>query len=104
MKRREGLKGLTIAVGGALLPNTTWSRCAQQQTAGAVPPLALPIRGLVKRDGKLLQPIQIALHHSGTSATAVTKLNGAEADRRTVSAGPNTFQDRKSTRLNSSHL
>ena len=92
MKRREVLKGLTIAVGGALLPNTTWSIFAQQQTAGAVPPLALPIRGLVKRDGKLLQPIQIALHHSGTSATAVTKLNGAEADRRTVSAGPNTFQ------------
>lgn len=92
MKRREVVKGLTIAAGGALLPKAAWSMLAQQPNAGAAPPLALPIRGLVKRDGRLLQPIQITFQHSGASATAVTKLNGTEADRRTVSAGPNTFQ------------
>ena len=92
MKRREVLKGLTIAAGGALLPQTAWSMFAQQPNAAAIPPLASPIRGLVKRDGRLLQPIQITMQHSGVSATVVTKLNGAEADRRTVSAGSSTFQ------------
>jgi alpha-mannosidase len=92
MRRREVLKGLTIAAGGAMLPNAAWSMFAQQQNAGAIPPLALPIRGLVRREGKLLQPVQITLQHSGPNTTAVTTLNGTEVDRRTLSAGPNSFQ------------
>jgi alpha-mannosidase len=92
LKRREVLKGLTIAAGGALLPSTAWSIFAQGQNAGTAPPLASPIRGLVRKDGRLLQPIQITVQSSGISATAVTKLNGAEVDRRTLSAGLNTFK------------
>jgi alpha-mannosidase len=56
--------------------------------------VATPIRGLVKRDGRLLQPVQIAFQHSGANATAVIRLNGEEVDRRTLSAGPNSGRAR----------
>ena len=92
MKRREVLKGLTIAAGGALWPNTAWSMIAPEQGKEAAPPLALPIRGLVRKDGGLRQPVQISIQHSGADATVVTKLNGTEVDRRTLSAGQQTFQ------------
>jgi hypothetical protein len=92
MERREVLKGLTIATGGALWPESAWSMFAPEQNAGAPPPLAVPIRGLVKKCGRLLQPVQISLQHSGADASAVTKLNGVEVDNRILSAGSNTFQ------------
>jgi alpha-mannosidase len=92
MRRREVLKGLTIAAGGTLLPSTLWSMLAQGQTTEVLPPLASPIRGLLKKEGRLVQPIQINVQRCGSSDTAVTKLNGAEVDRRTLSAGLNTFQ------------
>jgi hypothetical protein len=47
---------------------------------------------LVKKCGRLLQPVQISLQHSGADASAVTKLNGVEVDNRILSAGSNTFQ------------
>ena len=90
MKRRDVLKGLSIAAGGSLLPSAAWSLFAQAQAAG--PPLAVPIRGLTRHDGRLVQPIQINVHHAGPRATAVTRINGVETDRRTLSEGPNTFQ------------
>jgi hypothetical protein len=73
MKRREVLKGLTIAAGGALWPYMAWTMLAQAQNAEAIPVLAVPIRGLVRRDRGLLQPVQITLRRSRASATAVTK-------------------------------
>lgn len=91
MKRRDVVKGLTLAAGGSLLPNSAWSLFAQQ-SAPAASFEAVSIRGLVKRNGLLMQPIQITLQRSGGSAAIVTKLNGVETDRRTVPAGPSTFQ------------
>ncbi len=44
------------------------------------------------KDGRLQQPIQITLRHSGANETAVTKLDGAEVDSRVLSAGVSTFQ------------
>lgn len=38
-----------------------------------------------------MQPIQISACCAGSSATAVTKLNGAEVDRRNITEGMNTF-------------
>jgi alpha-mannosidase len=92
MKRRDILRALTAAAGGALLPSPAWSlfpQGADQETGqfGAV-----PIRGLVKKDGKLLQPIQITINHTGAGATSITNLNGAEVDTRAISQGPQTFQ------------
>lgn len=92
MKRREVLKGLTIATGSALCSGPAWSMIALEQNAEATPLLAVPIRGLVRRGGKLLQPVQITLHHSGADAAAVTALDGAEVDRRVLSEGKQTFQ------------
>ena len=92
MKRREVLKGLTIAAGGAFLPNRAWPMLVAQQEAQASSPLAVPVRGLVKKDGRLLQPVQITVEHSGADMAAVTKLNGVEVDRRILSSGSNAFQ------------
>lgn len=92
MKRREVLKGLTIATGGALWPKSAWSIFLPQQTAEAAPPLALPIRGLVSKNGTLQQPIWIHLQHSGPSVTVVTKLNGEQVDSRVLSEGKLAFQ------------
>ena len=92
MKRREVLKGLTTIVGGTLLPSSAWSIFSQQITQDAALPLAVPIRALARKNGALVQPVQISIRHSGASATAMTKLNDAEVDRRVISEGVNTFQ------------
>ncbi len=51
--------------------------------------LATPIRALVRRDGKLLQPLLIS-PRPGTHGEVVTKIDGVEVDRRSTSgtAGP----------------
>jgi alpha-mannosidase len=91
MERREVLKGLTTVAGGTLLPASVWSVFAQQPAQGTNPPLAVPIRGLTTRDGKLMQPIQIAIQHSGAPATAVTKLKDVEVDSRVLKEGMQSF-------------
>jgi len=91
MNRRNVLKGLTTVAGSRLLPASAWSLFGQG-TPGATPPLAEPIRALVKQNGALLQPVQISIQHSGPRATTVTKLNGIEVDRRVATEGTNTFQ------------
>ena len=91
MKRREVLKGLTIAAGTALWPGRASLLLAQQNSQTAQP-LAVPIRGLASKDGRLQQPIQIAVHSFESNARAAIKLNGTEVDRRQLAAGPNTFQ------------
>lgn len=92
MKRRDVLKGASIAAGGILWPRTLWSMFLPGQDGDTPSLLAVPIRGLVKKDGKLLQPVQITLQHSGPAATAVTKLNGMEVDSRSLSEGQHVFQ------------
>lgn len=90
MKRREVLKGLTTVAGGTLLPASAWSLLGQAPQTKPQP-LAVPIRALAKQNGALLQPVQISIQHSGPGMTAVTKLNGTEVDRRTITDGANTF-------------
>ena len=77
---------------GAALPRSTWSMLAAQQPAGAVTPLALPIRGLKRVNGRLVQPIQISISKAVAGATAITSVNGARVDRRLLAAGQTTFQ------------
>jgi hypothetical protein len=91
MKRREVLKGLTTVAGGALLPASAWSVFAQQGTQDANLPLAVPIRGLTRRDGTLMQPIQISIPQAGAPATVVTKLNDIAVDSRVLSEGTQSF-------------
>ena len=92
MRRREVLKGISTVAGGVLLPASAWPAFAQDQQKNAGPLTATPIRALVTKNGKLMQPIQITLENGVAGTTAVTKLNGAEIDSRVLSAGANTFQ------------
>jgi alpha-mannosidase len=90
MKRRDLLKSLTMAAGGALLPNESVAQTEKQPTAKN--PSVIPIRGLLRKDGKLVQPIQISIEKPGDTVTAVTKLDGTEIDRRKVPAGAVSFE------------
>lgn len=91
MKRRDVLKALTTVAGNTLLPNFAWPIISPAENPGAVPPLAVPIRGLINHGGKILQPIQITVQLD-SDATAVTALNGVEIDKRMLSKGIQTFQ------------
>jgi len=92
MKRRDVLKGLSIVAGGALCTTPTLSAFALDgDKPVAAPPLAVSIRGLVSKGGKLMQPIQISVRFAGADAAVVTTLDGAEIDRRTLTSGQNTF-------------
>ncbi|HUZ97277.1 MAG TPA: glycoside hydrolase family 38 C-terminal domain-containing protein [Edaphobacter sp.] len=92
MKRRDVLKGLSIVAGGALCTTPALSAFALDgDKPAAVPPLALAIRGLIRKDGKLMQPIQIFVQNPGAGAAVVTTLNGTEIDSRTLASGQHTF-------------
>jgi alpha-mannosidase len=92
MKRRDLLKTLTMAAGGAFCSGPTWQSAGAQTESPAKAKLSTPIRGLAKKDGGLLQPLQISVQNDGSSGVAVTKLDGVEIDRRTVQSGPNVFE------------
>ena len=93
MKRRELLKGLTMVAGGALQAAGALPMAEAQSPSQvpAVPSLGSPIRGLTRRNGRLMQPIEISFEHSGDGATAVTRVDGVEVDRRSVRPGSNRF-------------
>jgi hypothetical protein len=91
MKRRELLRRLSIAAGGAMCAKPTWAMSFLDESQKKATQLAVPIRGLVRKDGKLLQPVQLGIQNAPADATAVTKLNGIEVDRRVLSSGDNVF-------------
>jgi len=91
MKRRDLLKSVTMAAGGALCAMSPWNVARGQAENQNLPKLATPIRALVRTDKGLLQPLQISLTNSGDSGVAITKLDGVEIDRRTVNHGANNF-------------
>lgn len=88
MKRREVLKGLSLAAGGALGARAGWPLLLAED---AKPGLAVPVRALVRRDGKLVQPIRITLGQGGAGGVVV-KVNGKEVARRDAAGGPQTFE------------
>jgi alpha-mannosidase len=91
MKRRELLRSLAIAAGGAICADPPWATFLMGESQTRVGRFAMPIRGLVRKDGKLLQPVQLSIQNTAADATAVTKLNGLEVDRRVLSSGENVF-------------
>ena len=90
IERRDLLRGLMVATGGLLLPRPILSLAAQRQTTPSVP-LALAVRALVRKGGRLLQPIEISVQHAGSTASALTTVDGAQVDRRDLVDGLNTF-------------
>ncbi len=91
MKRRALLKGLSVVAGSALCSTSAWPMLGMDETPARDRPLAMPIRGLMRKDGRLLQPIQMTIPHSGPDTAVITKLDGTEIDRRALSAGLNSF-------------
>ena len=55
------------------------------------PSFALPIRGVAKKGGRLVQPIQLTISHAGTDATLIVRTDHQEVDRRVLSSGTHTF-------------
>ena len=88
MQRRDALKGFSAAVGGALFPRAAWTRAFEAEAI----PLATAIRGLVRKGGKLLQPMRIVLPEASGGARVVTKVDGVEVDRRTLADGEKSFE------------
>ena len=87
MQRRDVLKGFSAAMGSALLPRAVWAGAVEPEAK----PLATAIRGLVRREGKLLQPIRIVLPDAKAGAQVITKLDDTEVDRRTLTGGVQSF-------------
>src|ERR1700741_3213983 len=81
-----------MAAGGAFCSGPSWNQVKGEAADEAKPKLANPIRALTRKNGELLQPLQINIQNAGASATAITKLDGAEIDRRAVQSGLNSFE------------
>ncbi len=92
MKRRDLLKSLSLAAGGAFCPLPAWKKAEAEAESKAEPKLAMPIRGLTRRDGSLFQPLQITVQHAEAGATVVTKVDGVQIDRRTLQGGSTVFE------------
>jgi alpha-mannosidase len=92
MKRRDVLKGLSLVAPGAIWPRSLWPELvAQQQAAANATRLATPVRGLARKDGRLMQPIYIAPPSAVPGAAVVTGVNGIEVDQRTLSPDQTSF-------------
>jgi alpha-mannosidase len=89
VKRRQLLKHLGVLTGGLVYSKGAWPQSSSSARSEPAVNLATPIRALVRRDGKLLQPVQIS-PRPGTQGVVVTKIDGVEVDRRNPSgvAGP----------------
>jgi alpha-mannosidase len=90
MKRRELLRSLSIAAGSAICGHPAWAMLVMDENPTKTAAFAIPIRGLVRKDGKLRQPVQLNIQNAAADATAVTTLNGVEVDRRVLSSGRHT--------------
>src|SRR5258708_12405851 len=51
----------------------------------------IPIRGLANKAGKLVQPIQLTITHTGAEAPLVVRADPQEVERRSLSLGTHTF-------------
>jgi alpha-mannosidase len=90
VNRRNLLKSVGIALGGAACSTPILGQ--QSNSEKPILPFALPIRALVKRGGKLFQPIRITLADVAANGPIATKLDGVEVDRRTLTSSSATFE------------
>ncbi|HEX4322224.1 MAG TPA: glycoside hydrolase family 38 C-terminal domain-containing protein [Acidobacteriaceae bacterium] len=96
MDRRQALKRLGALTGGLLYSNAAWSQSQAAGSSVAQAGMVVPIRALVRRKGELMQPLLItpgsATPGSATQGEVVTKIDGVEVDRRTLSGQPAPFE------------
>ena len=91
MERRELIKRLAIAAGGVFCAPPAWPLLSADLDKAEGSALARPIRGLVRKNGQLFQPIEIAISAASAGAIAVTRLDGKELDRRALVSGAQSF-------------
>ncbi len=92
MKRRDFLKDLAIAGSGLLWRPATANVFRLQDADASAKFGALPIRGLVEKEGKSWQPIQLPLPHPADGLEAVIRLDGTVLDRQIVPSGAQTLE------------
>ncbi len=90
MKRRSVIKCLA-ATAGIICAQPEFLALGQDPTSTVKPSFALPIRGIAKKGGRLVQPIQLTITHSGNDATLVVRADHQEVERRVLSSGTHTF-------------
>src|SRR4029077_6176092 len=90
MDRRKVIKAIAASVGIAWV-SPRISLLGLDQTLTAKSSFAIPIRALANKDGKLVQPIQVAVRHAGTDATLVVRVNHREGESRVLPPGTHTF-------------
>jgi len=91
MKRREMIKGLAVAASTAVCGRPALAMLGMNETLPGNKGMAVPVRGLARKSGKLVQPVQVTVEHPGPDATVITRLDHQEIDRRTLAAGKRTF-------------
>src|SRR6266851_1471465 len=90
MERRRVIKGIAGAVGMAWVSHRI-SALGLDQTSMGKSTFAIPIRGLANKAGKLVQPIQLTITHTGADAPLVVRADHQEVERRSLSLGTHTF-------------
>ncbi|HUE66093.1 MAG TPA: glycoside hydrolase family 38 C-terminal domain-containing protein [Rhizomicrobium sp.] len=55
------------------------------------PDFAKPIRGLARKNGRLVQPIQLTIEHAGADTILVARVDRQQVDSRVLGAGTHTF-------------
>src|SRR5258708_215107 len=90
MERRKVIKGIAAAVGIAWV-SPRISALGLDQTSMEKSSFAIPIRGLANKAGKLVQPIQLTITHTGADAPLVVRADHREVERRSLSLGTHTF-------------
>jgi alpha-mannosidase len=90
MDRREVIKGVAAAT-GVMCARPRLLALDQEQGSMEKSTFVLPIRGIAKKSGRLVQPIQLTIAHTGTDAMLVVRADHQEVDRRVLSSGTHTF-------------
>jgi alpha-mannosidase len=90
MDRRKVIKGIA-ATAGIICARPRILALGQDQTSVEKSSFALPIRGIAKKGGRLVQPIQLTIVHAGMDATLVVRADHQEVERRVLSSGTHTF-------------
>ena len=90
MERRKVIKGIAAAVGMAWV-SPRISAPGLDQTSMEKSSFAIPIRGLANKAGKLVQPIQLTITHTGADAPLVVRADHQEVERRSLSRGTHAF-------------
>jgi alpha-mannosidase len=90
MERRKVIKGIAAAVGMAWV-NPRISALDLDQTLAEKSSFAVPIRALANKGGRLVQPIQLTIKHTGSDANLKVSVDRQERESWVLSPGTHTF-------------